>query len=193
MFVTVEGLDGAGGTTVVENIREDFPHARTTSEPSELWTGETLRKCLQSDTEPLVDFYYFMADRVNHIENTIKPNDGENTLVVSDRYADSTRAYQPVALTETDHFDSQTQAKLFIEDTMSMWRYEPDLTVYLDISVDTAIERSDGSEKYEKRQFLEQVKENYDALVANEPERFAVIDGEQSKEDVREDVLDVIR
>lgn len=193
-FVTVEGLDGAGGTTVVQAIREELPHARTTREPSELWTGGTLRKCLQDDdTEPLTDFYYFMADRVNHIEKVIKPNDGENSLVVSDRYADSTRAYQPIALAESNHFDSQTQAKLFIEDTMSLWKYEPDLTIYLDISVDTAIERSDGREKYEHREFLEQVKQNYDALIEHESERFVVIDAEQPEAAVREEVLDVIR
>lgn len=184
-FITVEGLDGAGGTTLVEGIKEEYPNAVTTAEPSTLWTGKQVRRCLSDETvDPLTDFYFFMGDRVQHIEETVRPADEAGKLVISDRYADSTRAYQPVGLGQSRHFDSQTTAKLFIEETMAAWDYEPDLTIYLDISVDTAIERSDGDEKYEKREFLEEVKKNYDALVDSESERFAVIDGEQSKEEV---------
>jgi dTMP kinase len=185
MFVTIEGLDGSGKSSVIDAITEQYPNTVTTAEPSELWTGKQVRQCLSDDeTEPLTDFYMFMADRVEHIEKEVRPHDEEGRLVVSDRYADSTRCYQPVALAKSDQFDSQTAAKLFIEETMAPWEYEPDMTVYLDVSVDTAIERSDGDEKYEKRQFLQSVKENYDALIDAERERFVVIDGEQAKEEV---------
>jgi dTMP kinase len=178
-------LDGSGKTTVIEAIKDEYPNAVTTSEPSELWTGDVVRRCLQDeDIDPLTDFYFFMGDRVEHIEETVRPADEAGKLVVSDRYADSTRAYQPVALGKSEHFDSQTTAKLFIEETMAPWDYEPDITIYLDISVDTALERCDEEEKYEKREFLEKVKENYTALVESERERFVVIDGEQSKDEV---------
>jgi len=185
MFVTIEGLDGSGKSTVVEAITEQYPNTVTTAEPSELWTGKQVRRCLSDETiDPLTDFYFFMGDRVQHIVEEVKRADEAGKLVVSDRYADSTRAYQPVGLGQSRHFDSQTTAKLFIERTMAPWDYEPDLTIYLDISVDTALERCDGEEKYEKREFLEKVKQNYDALVEAESERFIVIDGEQSKEEV---------
>jgi dTMP kinase len=191
MFVTVEGLDGAGGTTLVEALEEEFDDVVTTAEPSELWTGQTVRECLSDDdTHPLTDFYLFMGDRVEHIEESVRPADEAGKLVVSDRYADSTRVYQPVALSETEQFDSQTAAKLFIEETMAPWNYEPDLTIYLDISVDTALERCDESEKYEKREFLENVRENYRALIDAERDRFVVIDGEQSKEEVVEEAIE---
>jgi dTMP kinase len=190
MFTTLEGLDGSGKSTVVEAIKEEYPNAVATAEPSELWTGKQVRKCLSDKSvEPLTDFYFFMGDRVQHIEETVRPADEQGKLVVSDRYTDSTRAYQPIALGQSDHFDSQTAAKLFIEQTMAPWDYEPDMTIYLDISVDTALERCDEGEKYEKREFLEQVKENYDALVESESERFIVIDGEQSKDAVKREVL----
>jgi dTMP kinase len=185
MFVTIEGLDGSGKSTVIDAITEEYPNAVTTAEPSELWTGGVVRRCLQDDAvDPLTDFYFFMGDRVQHIEEEVRPADEAGKLVVSDRYADSTRAYQPVGLGQSEHFDSRTVAKIFIEQTMAPWNYEPDLTIYLDISVDTAIERSTGEEKYEKREFLEKVKQNYDALVEAERERFVVIDGEQSKDEV---------
>lgn len=192
-FITCEGLDGSGKSTVVDAIEQRYPNAVTTAEPSELWTGEVVRRCLQDDdADPLADFYFFMGDRIQHIEEVVRPVADSGFLVVSDRYADSTRAYQPVALAESNHFESQTTAKLFIEQTMAPWNYEPDKTLYLDISVDTAIDRADGDEKYEKREFLEQVKENYDALVASESERFTVIDGEQPEEVVRREALSKI-
>jgi len=193
MFVTIEGLDGSGKSTVIDAIKEEYPNAITTAEPSELWTGGVVRHCLQDDDiDPLTDFYFFMGDRVEHIEKSVRPMYEQGMLVVSDRYADSTRAYQPVGLAKSDHFKTQEEAKIFIEETMAPWNYEPDLTIYIDVSVDTAIERSDGEEKYEKREFLEQVKENYDELVSAERDRFVVIDGEQSKEEVARQALDRI-
>lgn len=180
-FITVEGLDGAGGTTLVEAISEEYPNAVTTSEPSDLEYGQLIRRNLSQDTDPIIDFYLFMADRRDHIEQRIRPADEKGKLVVSDRYADSTRAYQPVSLAgDGKPFDSSWRAKLFIEQTMAHWNYEPDLTLYIDISVDTALERASGDEKYEKRQFLERVKDNYDAL-ADANERIVRIDGENQK------------
>ena len=187
-FVTVEGLDGAGGTTLVKQLFHTYSDSIRTSEPSDLQYGELVRERLSDESsDPIVDFYLFMADRRDHIERRVRPADEAGTLVISDRYADSTRAYQPVALSgEGNPFDSQWEAKFFIEQTMSCWNYEPDLTLYLDISVDTALERADCSEKYEKRQFLEQVKQNYDAL-ADSKERIVRIDAEQSRSSVVND------
>jgi thymidylate kinase len=190
MLISLEGLDGSGKTTIIEAIEGEFDDVVTTAEPSELWTGKQLRKCLSDETvDPLTDFYFFMGDRVNHIEDVIRPADENGKIVVSDRYSDSTRAYQPVALGESRHFDSQTAAKLFIEQTMASWRYKPDVTIYIDISVETALERCEQEEKYEKQEFLTKVKQNYDALVNTERERFIVIDGEQSKENVATEAI----
>lgn len=187
MFISVEGLDGAGTTSLVERITEEYPSAITTSEPTDRQYGQLVRENLSAETDPRIDFYLFMADRIDHIKNVIEPADEMGQLVVSDRYADSTRAYQPVAMTGDDGvFESQFQAKNFIERTMNPWNYEPDLTIYLDISVDTALDRADCDEKYEKRAFLEQVRDNYEALVDSEAfgHRIVRVDAEQSKEEV---------
>lgn len=193
MFVTIEGLDGSGTTTLVESLSQEYGDAVTTSEPSDLEYGQLVRRNLSDEhSDPIVDFYLFMADRRDHIEQRIRPADEDGHLVVSDRYADSTRAYQPVALAGDDGpFDSPWDAKLFIERAMASWNYEPDLTLYLDISVETALERSAGDEKYEKRDFLETVKENYDALADTE-DRIIRIDGEQSKGGVKKDAFELI-
>lgn len=184
-FISVEGLDGAGKTTVIKAFEEEFG-AKTTAEPSTNWTGRQVRECLSSDeTHPLTDFFFFMGDRVDHIEREIRPWAEQGELVVSDRYADSTRAYQPVAL-------DVSGADTYIEDVMSAFDYSPDLTLYLDISVDTAIERCDEEEKYENREFLERVKENYEEICRIYGDRIIVIDGEQSKDDVRSDCLEAV-
>lgn len=194
MFITVEGLDGSGTTTLVEGLGKKYKSVTTTAEPSDMWTGTGVRRCLNdSTTDPLTDFYFFLGDRVNHVESRVRPLDELGEIVISDRYADSTRVYQPISLAESDHFDTQAEARLFIESSMSRWLYEPDITVYLDVSVDTAINRSDGKEKYENREYLEQVKWNYDRLVENESDRFIVIDGEQSEEDVLADTISALQ
>jgi dTMP kinase len=192
VLITVEGLDGAGTTTLVEELSNNYDNFVATTEPSDGTYGQLVRENLSKETDPLVDFFLFMADRRDHIENKIKPLEEESKTVISDRYADSTRAYQPTALCgEGKPFDSLWEAKLFIEKVMGCWEYGPDLTLYLQISVDTAIERNSGDEKYENRAFLESVKANYDAI-AESKDRVVTIDAEQSIEAVTEDAISVI-
>jgi len=190
-FVTVEGLDGCGSTTVVESLSEEYDDSVTTTEPTNSSYGKLVRKNLSDDTDPLVDYFLFMADRRDHIESLVKPAIDDDRLVISDRYADSTRAYQPVALSgegDDTPFESVWNSKFFIEQTMAAWWYEPDLTIYLDISVDTALERNSGEEKFENREFLEEVKANYDAL-ADTKERIVTVDAEQPADAVRAEVI----
>lgn len=194
-LLTLEGLDGSGKSSILEAIKQEYPNVVTTSEPTDREYGKLVRENLSQDTNELMDFYLFMADRMDHINNLIKPADNNGKLVVSDRYADSTRAYQPVALTGDDKpFDSPWDAKSWIEHTMAPWNYEPDLTIYVDISVDTAIERCEGDEKYEQREFLESVKDNYDALADSSTygHRIVKVDGEQSEEDMVKSALGAI-
>lgn len=189
MFITLEGLDGSGKSTVLEALEEKYPGCTLTREPSEHEYGQLVRRNLSDESsDSLVDFFLFMADRRDHIERDIRNSD--SSLVVSDRYADSTRAYQPVALTEGEDppFETTWEAKVFIEEVMRRWNYEPDLTLYIDVSVDTAVERCAAAEKYEKREFLTDVKKNYDALADAHP-RIITIDGEQSREDVARQAL----
>lgn len=189
-FVTVEGIDGAGKTTVVDAINAEWKQVLLTQEPSELWTGKQVRRAIsnESDTHPLATFYLFMADRIHHIEEEIRPALDRGMLVVSDRYADSTLAYQPIALDE--HVE---EPRSFMDATMEPWNFDPDLTIYIDVPIEVAMQRLDGDEEYEKREFLRGVKENYEAIRDGNSDRFVTIDGTQSKEAVREEALDIIR
>ena len=191
-FITVEGIDGSGKTTVVEALEEEFSDVHRTAEPSELWTGKQVRRAISNDgdADPLTTFYLFMADRVHHIEREVKPAVEDGQIVLSDRYADSTRVYQPLAL--ADHVENPDE---FIQQTMEPWDYEPDLTIYIELPPGIAIGRVEGNEKYEKIDFIEEVKENYEELLNSEEHgnRFVRIDGDQSKQEVAQDAVDVVR
>lgn len=193
MLLSLEGLDGSGKTTVANAIADEYANTVLTKEPTDGQYGSLLRQNLSDPhSNPLANLFLFMADRIEHIDERVRPADRGGMLVVSDRYADSTRAYQPVALTQDDGpMDSQWQAKLFIEQMISQCYYEPDVTLYVDVSVDTAMERADCDEKFETREFLEQVKDNYDALADSDEygDRIVRVDGEQSIKDVRRSAL----
>lgn len=189
-FITVEGIDGAGKTTAVEAVENRFEDVITTAEPSGLFTGQWVRELLSDrGSHPITDFFAFMADRNHHIEKQIQPSIAQGKLVVSDRYADSTRAYQSLLM--DPYVDSETDE--WIESVMCEWNYEPDLTIYLDIRPETAIERVSSGEKYERVSFLESVRERYLRLSEEFDERWCTIDAEgQSEEEVREAVAKII-
>lgn len=186
-FITIEGIDGSGKSTLIDELEEEY-FASTTAEPSEFWTGKVVRKALRDDTHPFTDFFLFMSDRHHHIEEYILPRLHSGEMVISDRFTDSTLAYQPVQL--ENELDNPRD---WMGDVMSPWNIEPNKTLFLDISVDTALERADEEEKYEKRGMLERVKDNYDTLIEQNPDRFIVIDGEQTPRKVRRDAISSLR
>lgn len=190
-FVTCEGIDGAGKSTVVEAIEDHYGEDEvvTTSEPSDYWTGDAVYRAIDSESETpaLADFFLFMGDRVQHIENRIIPALKDDKIVVSDRFSDSTWAYQRQAL--IDEFDEPWK---FINEVMCPWNLEPDITLFLDISVDEAMDRFNDGDKYEKREFLEEVRTNYKHINAEFQHRFVSIDAEQSKEQVQKKAIESI-
>lgn len=191
-FVTIEGIDGAGKSTAVEALDDHFEEVNITKEPSNLWTGEQVYRAIKSDdTPPLTDFYLFMADRVHHINNFIVPSLENGTMVVSDRFADSTRAYQNTALGSHMKEEYGYDSESYIESLMEPWNLEPDITLFLDISVDTSLERCAGEDKYEQREFLTHVRNKYKEL-EQKYDRFISIDAERPKDHVRGEVIGIV-
>jgi len=66
LFITVEGIDGSGKTTLVESLADEFADVQTTSEPTEDWTGQQVRRAITNESEigPVTTLYLFMADRM---------------------------------------------------------------------------------------------------------------------------------
>ena len=184
-FITLEGIDGSGKSTVLEMLYEHYG-CSLTSEPSTNYTGRYVRDALQEDTPPFMDFFLFMADRHYHIENDIKPILEEGEMIISDRFTHSTLAYQPVQLSEW-----LDDPKWFMQQVMEPWNIRPHLTIFLDISVETSLERCGQDEKYENREMLEKVYSNYKELLLND-HRMIRVDAEKPLNDVFDDCVTLI-
>lgn len=196
-LIAVEGIDGAGKSTVVDAIEQWADDAGkdvvTTREPTDLWTGEQVYRALgDEDTPPLADFSLFVADRVKHVEERIKPALERGAVVVTDRYADSTRAYQTHRIAEQTGMDYD-EARDWMEHVFEPFNVEPDITIYIDIPVDTAMERCDVGDKYEKRENLEQVREAYNDLYGLCDPSCRIIDGTQPISTVRHKAIGTVK
>jgi len=188
MFVTVEGIDGAGKTTVVEAMRGEFGDATFTREPTGGWLGEEVERAVgDEDSEPLVDLFLFTADHADHVERVIRPALADGGLVVCDRYVDSRYAYQGATL--ADRFED---AVGWVRGVHEPWTVYPDLTLLLNVPVETALGRKDTEDKYERAGFLRDVAANYRRL-ADEEDRFVVVDASRDAEEVAEDCVEAVR
>jgi len=190
MLVTLEGLDGAGKTTCVEALRDAdaLADAVFTREPTDTWYGEAVdRSIADPGADSLAELFLYTADHAAHLADTVRPALEHDRVVVSDRYSDSRYAYQGASL--AGRFEDPVG---FIRGIHRPWTRPPDATLYLDVDPETAAERSDASDKFETVDYLARVRENYERLVAAEPDRFVRIDATQSREAVRTEVRECL-
>lgn len=190
-LVAVEGLDGAGKSMVVDHLGETFEEVITTGEPTPFETGDWCRRAIETDKPATTDFFTFCADRANHVD-WIEDRIDDGYVVVSDRYADSTRAYQAHRFAEEWHMEEH-YVEAWMEGVFDPWNREADLTIYIDIPVQVAIERSEGTDKFEGRENLEKVKENYDRMYDNCDPGCRIIDGTLSPLTVKKQAANAIR
>lgn len=189
MLVTLEGLDGSGKSTVAAALERAFPDACLTREPTETWYGEAVNRSLADpDADPLAELFLYTADHADHLSRTVRPAVERGDLVISDRYSDSRFAYQAAALD-----DVLEDSLAYVRAIHEPWSRPPDRTLYLDVSPATGAARSEGANKFERVAFLERVRDQYERLLANEPERFVRIDAERPTEDVTADAVAAVR
>lgn len=192
-LVSLEGIDGSGTTTLQNALRGCDYDAVYTHEPSSGKYGRIIREELQKDSDPTAsDFFLFCADRYDHCYSFIGPALDAGEDVITDRYQLSTYAYQSRVLSETMDVSWPIE---YIDNVVSQFVIEPDLTILIDIPVDVALDRvsdSEGSiEKYEKRERLEEAREVY-LQQAGKRDYVEVIDGTQSESEVLDDALELI-
>ena len=189
MLVTLEGLDGSGKTSVWEELRAERSDGYTfTREPTDSWYGEAVDRSIETDgADPLAELFLFTADHADHLERVIHPALDRGDVVVSDRYADSRYAYQGAAIA-----DRVEEPVDYVQSIHRPFTRVPDLTIYLDVDPETAVERSGGTNKLERLEFLEAVAENYEALIAAEPDRFVRVNARRPFDAVVEAVGSVL-
>ena len=195
LFITFEGGDGSGKTTQINLLAswlESEGHTVViTREPGGTDLGTELRNIIlhrEGFIAPRAEALLYAADRSHHIHTLVRPALKRGEIVVQDRYLDSSVAYQGAGrvLDPTEVRD------------ISLWATEnlmPDLTVVLDVPASVAKARQAAGERQydrleaEAEDFHTRVRESYLALAAEEPERFLVIDGESSIEEIHEAIV----
>jgi len=191
-FVSLEGVDGSGTSTAVQNLYQvlDSDWCRT-QEPSVGRYGRMVREGLQSDDDPTVsDFFMFCADRFDHCNSLIGPRLEAGENVLTDRYNLSTYAYQsPILEKELDVWDGVK----YIDEMLEDFIIEPDLTILFDIPVEEALKRKEGDEKekYEKEERLKQTRSMY-RQVANDKDYVEIIDARQEEQEIMWKCYDLI-
>ncbi len=184
MLVTLEGIDGGGKTTVREGLEERYPDATFTREPTNSWYGDAVYRSIgDDDADPLAELFLYTADHADHLSRVVEPALEAGELVISDRYADSRYAYQGATLEGV-----LEEPMAYVREVHRPFTIEPDLTLYFDLDPETAAERAGATNKFEHADYLESVRDNYERLLEDDPERFVRIDATQSPEAVLERV-----
>ena len=169
----------------------------TTQEPGGTPLGRRLREAFLETEEtvaPMAELLLFAADRAQHVEFLIKPALAEGRIVISDRYADATFAYQGAG-----RGFSRKTVKEIIE--LATGGLKPDLTLFFDITVENAIRRMQARhEEGERRNrmdaetddFYRDVRKAYFRVAKAEPKRFKILDANGSIEDTHARVVEII-
>ena len=205
-FITFEGIDGSGKSTqlrLLHNyLRANGWNPLVTREPGGTPVGLRLRAALLDATEevdPLTELLVFAADRAQHVRRVIRPALEAGQVVISDRYADATIAYQGGGR----GFPQELISEIVYLATEGL---KPDLTVLFDVSIEESTHRttrrSTGKNSANKAgrdrldiedaAFHTRVREAYLVIANAEPERVKVVDASGPVEQTQERVKDVI-
>ena len=196
MFITFEGPDGSGKTTQVKRIGRkliekgfDIVYTRV---PGGTEISDQVREILMNMKNkqmcPRTEILLFCAARAQLVEEVIRPALQSGKIVISDRYADSTLAYQGYG----HGFEQETLKQLLNFTTGNLW---PDLTFLLDISAEKGLRRRISNQEEWNRMddyqlaFHERVRNGYHQLAAADPQRWEMIDADQSEEAVENEIM----
>lgn len=196
MFITFEGPDGSGKTTqvqkVVRTLMDEGYDVITTREPGGTEISNQVREVLMNmrnkNMFPRTEILLFCSARAQLVEEVIRPALCKGKIVVSDRYSDSTLAYQGFG----HGFDQLTLKQLLNFATGNLW---PDLTFLLDISAEKGLQRRISNKVEWNRMddyqlsFHQRVRDGYLSLVEECPNRWEVIHADQPENSVHDDII----
>jgi dTMP kinase len=199
-FITFEGIDGCGKSTQLRMLTGELRARRlevvTTREPGGTTLGKKLRAALldvEEQVDPLAELLVFAADRAQHVRTLLRPALDQNKIVISDRYADATVAYQG----HGRGFKPELIQQIVQLATDGL---TPDLTLLFDLSVPEsavrtrrriAAKRTDRLDR-EKVEFHERVREAYLEIARANSDRVRVIDASGSAQQTHELVMDLV-
>jgi len=191
LFITFEGGEGSGKSVQAKAVYRRLSQLAIpvvlTHEPGGTKLGTKISRWLKwaqnTDISPLTELLLFNASRAQLIDEVIKPNLENGKIIICDRYADSTTAYQSYGR----GLDLEMVKAVNNTGTQGL---KPDLTVLLDIPVEEGFARkkSERQDRFEQEDiaFHQRVRAGFLEIAAHEPHRFLVVDASQSKRKVTE-------
>tara|TARA_B100001057_G_scaffold156128_1_gene156532 strand:- start:2464 stop:3081 length:618 start_codon:yes stop_codon:yes gene_type:complete len=181
VFISFEGIEGSGKSTQIRLLSEklkDLGHdVKTLREPGTTIMGEKIREIFLEDTQeqvdPITEAFLLYASRKHLDQNFLRKNVSDGCIVIADRYADATIAYQCYG----KGLDKDFIEKIHKSSDLLV----PDLTFYIDISVETSKNRISDRKmdrmESESAEFFEHVREGYLEIASKNPDRFITLDG----------------
>lgn len=205
-FITFEGGEGTGKSTQIkllaEYIKQKGKNTIITKEPGGTEVGQEIRRLLvcgdKDKFDALAEALLYFADRHVHLVQKIWPEIAKGTWVLSDRFADSTMAYQYYGY-------NKRLSKKIIKDLykIAVGNFEPDLTIVLDLDPKIGLARSFNKAKtmdvkelrFEKREleFHNNMRKGFLMIAKQEPKRCVVLDANKTIEELHSDIVKVMQ
>jgi len=198
LFISFEGIEGTGKTIQSKLLYEHFKKTGytviLTEEPGGTRIGLKIRDVLLSvenkEITPVTELLLYNASRAQHLKEVILPALNEGGIVITDRFSDSTVAYQGygrgIDLKLIDSLERMVTEGL-----------KPDITLLLDLDAETGLLRNKGINKTDRLEledlkFHKKVRDGYLQIAAREPERIKLIDGSGSIEEIQRKIIDIV-
>jgi dTMP kinase len=196
VFVCFEGGEGSGKSTqarlLCERLEQEGYAVRLTHEPGDTPVGKELRRIVLSPEtgalSPRTEALLYMADKAEHVDTVIQPALERGEVVVTDRYVDSSLAYQGAG------------RDLAVVDLEQVARWathglRPNLTIVLDLEQEHGLSRFEGRDRIEMEplDFLERARASFLRLAAADPDHYLVIDARLAVDEIAEQVLGAVR
>ena len=200
IFITLEGLDGSGKTTISKLLKNWFLNhdydVVLTREPGGIGVAEDIRRVILDDKNkimtPWTETLLYIAARKQHLEEYIIPCLKKNIIVICDRFSDSTSAYQGYARgISIDQINK-------IQDIV-LGTYKPNLTLYFDINPTESLKRiksrTEKQNRFDKEDayFHKKVYEGYKTLIKQNRDRIKVVNAKKSINEVYEECISIIK
>ena len=197
MFITFEGIEGSGKSSLIAQLKKYFKSSKLeaffSKEPGGTDLGKEIRKTLLNPKysfDPTSELLLLLADRAEHVQKIIRPNIQKNKLIFCDRYLDSTLAYQG---------SGRNLDKKIIKEMFKVLDFPiPDLTILLDVPVQIGLSRArkrNKLDRFEKEDlnFHENVRRSYLDLAKNDSTRIVIFDSSISEEELFKKAVNLIK
>ncbi|MGB8510678.1 MAG: dTMP kinase [Pyrinomonadaceae bacterium] len=200
-FITFEGIDGSGKSTQLRMLASELRlrghEVVATREPGGTSLGKRLREVVldtQEQVDPLAELLIYAADRAQHVRTLVRPAVATGHIILSDRYADSTVAFQGAGRGFPDALIAEVVA-------LATGGLMPDLTLIFDLTVDESQRRTNNRGRDDEQpdridaedtSFHQRVRDAYMRIAEDDPERVKIVDASTSVEETHAEVMKLI-